>query len=1559
MTLQPKFFIAKSFKMRTSFHRRCTVSIPYRQFSFKFIINRRTKNFVFRNCTIVLAFCLWGNAGWGQVSISAGNTVGESFSIGTSPFAKLPNGWKVNNLNSVRTVGPVGTYATAKLYTNKSGGNLLSDLAKNGIYNFGAGDPLTATDRAVGGLSSNTGSKSVNEFVELNNTGATSINYFTINYDVEKYRDGKNAAGFSIQMYYSTNDTTWTSAGPQFLTSFNADMDDNGYFSAPGATVYINNQPLAVSLPAGANLYLAWNYSVTSGNSTKDAQALGIDDVSITAAPAGAASVPSDYFRSKNSGDWASINTWESSSDNNTWIDATQIPTSAANTIIIQSGHTVGVSTSVSLDQTIVAGTLELQTGGVLNINNGAGDDIAIPANGILRVISTDNYATAVKQVGGADINIATDGKITIGNGSASIGANFEEFAISTINVWNTGAIYEYNSSTTFAASNLVYFPNAVAAIPIFRVTNVSGSPGGGISKPTTINGILEVNTDFSFGGGGAKNFRDGIIGTKALTLPSTIGTVSLTGSNPIFGGTALNVITGKQINLASGVSVPSGANVKISGTSGISKGTNGIFLVNGTLDITDLAISNSSGSIIINGTLKTSNSNGLYRPGNISSGTININDGSTIEYNGGTSNQSITSTTTLGQAYYNITFSGSGTKTPISAINVNTLGTVKITGGLVIVDATSFNLGLTTTNTTNFTMDGGRLILGTGGTQPNMDGTYNLTGGVVEFTGGSAKTIQSKPYQNIEVTGSNVGNSNGYIILNNLGTFIVKPTGIFSINDNSITGPIGAQTITVESGGVFKCGNNKGFNGFIPELYAYSSINPDIENIILAPGSTVEYTRAGDQQITNANGLVYQNLTLSGSGIKTAPSDVLTINGNLSKTTGSVFAHNNGTVVFNGSVPQFYSSITPQMVFNNLTNNNTNGLSVNDSLSVYKELLLGANSKITLNADISLKSDNANAANVAPIPADATITYNAGRFIVERYIPNHFKAWQFLAVPTKGSTVRESWQEGNVPGGNKNPGYGVQITSNLPNATSLGFDLSSFSPSMKTYDPAADSWVGIPNTSMNIENSHGYMLFVRGDRSVTVANQPATTTILRTMGKLYSPGSESPSTISIPANSFQSIGNPYASAIDFSKLSFTGGFVNAYYIWDPNLTSGTSSAYGYGGYRTISNNVVVPSGGNYIDGNPPPIQSGQAFFVYGTSGGTISFSENSKVTGSASIFRPLNEFVEPSAQLRVNLYAVNNSETILIDGIITQFDKSYSNALDTWDAIKNSNSGENIGIVSNGKELAIERRQMAHVNDTLFYSLQKLKQQSYQFEFIGFHLDQYGMEALLEDNYLHTKTPLNLTGTTLMNFTVDNTVASRASGRFQVVFNPSAGPLPVTFSLVNAYQQNADIVVEWKVETESNMSHYEVEKSASGNSFISVGTQGARNMPESNYQWIDANHFDGYNYYRIKSIGLNGDIKYSQVVRVYMGKGKPSISVYPNPVAGGIINLQLINQPAGNYKVRLLNSLGQVMVAKEINHRGGSSSQSVSFIKYTLKGIYHLEVINQVGEKNVIQIKN
>jgi hypothetical protein len=159
----------------------------------------------------------------------------------------------------------------------------MASNAPNGIYNYGAGEAAIASDRAVGWISSGTATKSGNLYAWFQNDTGSNLTRVDVSYDVEKYRNGTNAAGFSIQMYVSTDGVAWTSAGPDFLTSFAADPDNTGFAAAPGATASVSATTLAFSppIPAGEDFYLAWNYSVTSGSITTSAQGLSIDNFSI------------------------------------------------------------------------------------------------------------------------------------------------------------------------------------------------------------------------------------------------------------------------------------------------------------------------------------------------------------------------------------------------------------------------------------------------------------------------------------------------------------------------------------------------------------------------------------------------------------------------------------------------------------------------------------------------------------------------------------------------------------------------------------------------------------------------------------------------------------------------------------------------------------------------------------------------------------------------------------------------------------------------------------------------------------------------------------------------------------------------------------------------------------------------------------------------------------------------------------------------------------------------------------------------------------------------------
>jgi hypothetical protein len=218
------------------------------------------------------------------ITLPVTTTYTQTFdSLGTSATATMPTDWRVDKRSAAREVG---TYAGSVNVTERLGGDALSTTAGNGIYNFGAGPAATATDRAVGFLSSGTGTVSGNVYAQFVNNSGGNINRMRISYDVEKYRNGSNAAGYRIQMYYSFDGSSWITA-TDFLTNFPADANNNGCTPAPCATVAVSNQVLTPTTPLanGGLFYLAWNYSVNSGTSGANGQALGIDNFSIYASP--------------------------------------------------------------------------------------------------------------------------------------------------------------------------------------------------------------------------------------------------------------------------------------------------------------------------------------------------------------------------------------------------------------------------------------------------------------------------------------------------------------------------------------------------------------------------------------------------------------------------------------------------------------------------------------------------------------------------------------------------------------------------------------------------------------------------------------------------------------------------------------------------------------------------------------------------------------------------------------------------------------------------------------------------------------------------------------------------------------------------------------------------------------------------------------------------------------------------------------------------------------------------------------------------------------------------
>ncbi len=171
---------------------------------------------------------------------------------------------------------------------------------------------------------------------------------------------------------------------------------------------------------------------------------------------------------------------------------------------------------------------------------------------------------------------------------------------------------------------------------------------------------------------------------------------------------------------------------------------------------------------------------------------------------------------------------------------------------------------------------------------------------------------------------------------------------------------------------------------------------------------------------------------------------------------------------------------------------------------------------------------------------------------------------------------------------------------------------------------------------------------------------------------------------------------------------------------------------------------------------------------------------------------------------------------------------------------------------------------------------------------------------------------------------------------------NPT--PLSVKIGSINASLINSQSVINWSAGVETNVSNYSIEKSTNGNPFREIGTIAATNS--KNYSYTDRTSSTGISYYRVKSIDKSGVYAYSSVVKV-ISQPKNGITIFPNPVTGLKVNIQLDGISAGSYTVNIYTVTGQKISSTPINVINASLAQALTLPSSLKAGTYQLELTN------------
>ena len=139
--------------------------------------------------------------------------------------------------------------------------------------------------------------------------------------------------------------------------------------------------------------------------------------------------------------------------------------------------------------------------------------------------------------------------------------------------------------------------------------------------------------------------------------------------------------------------------------------------------------------------------------------------------------------------------------------------------------------------------------------------------------------------------------------------------------------------------------------------------------------------------------------------------------------------------------------------------------------------------------------------------------------------------------------------------------------------------------------------------------------------------------------------------------------------------------------------------------------------------------------------------------------------------------------------------------------------------------------------------------------------------------------------------------------------------PLPVNLTQFTARQNDQAVSLHWATASESNHSHFALERSANGVDWDYLGQQQSRGNgeQEETYVFIDDAPLEGKNYYRLRIVGLDSKEVLSKTISVRYRPGNFLATAYPNPVEDRLY-FKLPEKARGPFTFELYNNLGQFL---------------------------------------------
>lgn len=178
--------------------------------------------------------------------------------------------------------------------------------------------------------------------------------------------------------------------------------------------------------------------------------------------------------------------------------------------------------------------------------------------------------------------------------------------------------------------------------------------------------------------------------------------------------------------------------------------------------------------------------------------------------------------------------------------------------------------------------------------------------------------------------------------------------------------------------------------------------------------------------------------------------------------------------------------------------------------------------------------------------------------------------------------------------------------------------------------------------------------------------------------------------------------------------------------------------------------------------------------------------------------------------------------------------------------------------------------------------------------------------------------------------------------------------PLPIELTAfeVACVGNGQQIEINWTTASETNSSHYIIEKSRDGINWSEVAEVNAAGNSTSiiDYQEIDLNPWDDVSYYRLKQFDFDGNMSAFGPISTSCVIGESEAKVYPNPSTGEFTVEIDWNESAVNTKLQIIDLTGKVVHVQGINLKEGV--KQIHFNQMNLQSGVYFVVLQQTQLK-------